>query len=171
MTFPARTTLAKWARDNNWARGAELGLSLGETTFYLLGNCPDLFLVCVDTFAPVPGGDPVYYHEVWDHPRRERAWQRRAANYPGRFDLLRMTTLEAADRIPDGTLDFVYVDADHTFDGACDDIVAWAPKLKPGGWMTGHDIDRPEVRAAVETFYPDFTQVGTVWADNQGANR
>jgi len=173
MTFPARTTLAKWARDNGWTAGAELGLSMGETTFYLLERCPGLFLTCVDTFAPVEGGDPVYRHEAWDHGRRERAWKGRASGFGGRCKLMEMTTVAAAQHVADGTLDFVYIDADHTFEGVSAGIEAWAPKLKPDGWMTGHDIDRAGVRAAVDYFYPEYLQIGLVWAvrHNRGNRR
>ena len=41
----------------------------------------------------------------------------------------------------DRSVEFVYVDADHSFDKCWDDIVSWMPKIKPGGWMAGHDYN------------------------------
>src|SRR5690348_17130810 len=35
--------------------------------------------------------------------------------------------------VPDGTIDYLYVDGDHTYDGICKDIRAAWPKVKPGG--------------------------------------
>ena len=46
------------------------------------------------------------------------------------------------------------------------DLAAWAPKLKPGGVLCGHDIHLPGVKQAVDeklTQYED-TGVDHVWA-------
>jgi hypothetical protein len=45
----------------------------------------------------------------------------------------------AARRFADNSLDFVFLDANHSFTGVSADIVAWWPKIKPGGWLCGHD--------------------------------
>jgi predicted O-methyltransferase YrrM len=37
------------------------------------------------------------------------------------------------------SLDFIFVDGDHSWEGVKNDIVLWWPKLKPGGVMAGHD--------------------------------
>lgn len=51
----------------------------------------------------------------------------------------RMLTSEAAELIPDGSLDFVYVDARHDYCGCLKDLETYWPKLRPGGLMAGHD--------------------------------
>jgi len=53
--------------------------------------------------------------------------------------LLPMDSASAADLIPDASLDLVFVDGDHSFAGALEDIQKYMPKLKPGGIMSGHD--------------------------------
>ena len=160
-------TLTKWTRDHGWTRGAELGLSLGWLTFNLLKNCPDLFLVCVDPWAYVPGsvaGGDKCYRNNWDHQRRERAWRTAAKQWPDRYDLLNMTTDEAAALVDDRSLDFVFVDADHSEAGVRADIENWRPKIKPGGWLIGHDINLPGVNAAVNALCPEFrTAADNVW--------
>lgn len=40
----------------------------------------------------------------------------------------------------DDSLDFVFVDGDHTHEGVLKDIIAWYPKIKPGGYLCGNDI-------------------------------
>jgi predicted O-methyltransferase YrrM len=37
------------------------------------------------------------------------------------------------------SLDFIYIDGDHSWTGVKNDITLWWPKLKPGGIMAGHD--------------------------------
>jgi len=54
---------------------------------------------------------------------------------------LQMSTLEAAKHVPDGSLDFIYVDARHDYCGVQEDLIAWWPKLNPAGSvMAGHDF-------------------------------
>lgn len=68
---------------------------------------------------------------------------------------VRMTSLEAATRYKDLSLDFVFLDGDHGYEAVKADIQAWLPKLKPGAILGGHDysLDWPDVmRAANETF-------------------
>jgi len=50
-----------------------------------------------------------------------------------------MDTVEATEYCDDNSLDFVYVDADHSYEGCKRDMNAWWSKLKKGGVMVGHD--------------------------------
>ncbi|GBF93712.1 hypothetical protein Rsub_06815 [Raphidocelis subcapitata] len=54
----------------------------------------------------------------------------------------RMYTSDAAKLIPDGSLDFVYVDARHDYCGSRQDLELYWPKLRPGGLLAGHDFAR-----------------------------
>ncbi len=40
---------------------------------------------------------------------------------------------------PDEYFDFVFIDADHTYEGCKRDILDWYPKIKRGGVLCGHD--------------------------------
>jgi len=44
-------------------------------------------------------------------------------------------------------------------------LADWSPKVRAGGWVTGHDIDWPTVRRVVEDCFGAY-QVGpdNVWA-------
>ena len=53
----------------------------------------------------------------------------------------------------DVEFDFCFIDADHSYESVLADIKAWAPKVKEGGCVIGHDIDFPSVRKAVEEVY------------------
>lgn len=52
---------------------------------------------------------------------------------------VRMLSLDAAKTYADESLDFVYIDADHTYEALKEDIAAWLPKVKQGGVLGGHD--------------------------------
>ena len=62
-------------------------------------------------------------------------------------------------------MDFVFIDADHRYESVKADIRAWVPKLRPGGMLSGHDIDYPSVLRAVSELVPNFKDVGVnvVW--------
>lgn len=49
-------------------------------------------------------------------------------------------SVQMARRIPNASLDLVYVDAAHDYRNARNDVFAYWPKLKPNGVMAGHDF-------------------------------
>lgn len=49
--------------------------------------------------------------------------------------------------------DFVYVDADHSYESAKEDILLWLPKIKSGGAIGGHDYNGVGVRTAVDELF------------------
>ena len=61
------------------------------------------------------------------------------APYSSRVHFVREMSFNAVSQFQDCSLDFVYVDAVHDYEGALRDIMDWWPKLKPGGILAGHD--------------------------------
>jgi predicted O-methyltransferase YrrM len=57
----------------------------------------------------------------------------------GRVRLLRGCSWEQLALVPDGGLNWVYLDAAHDFDSVVRDLNAVLPKLRPGGIVAGHD--------------------------------
>ena len=71
-------------------------------------------------------------------------------------------SVNAARLFNDESIDFVYVDALHSYEGCMADLEAWYPKLKKGGILSGHDYgehphkpepDFPGVTRAVDEFF------------------
>lgn len=54
--------------------------------------------------------------------------------------ILRGTTTEVLDQIPDDSLDFAYIDGDHTLRGITIDLINVYPKVRSGGWIGGDDF-------------------------------
>lgn len=79
-----------------------------------------------------------------------------AERFAGRLTLLNMPSTEAALRIQNGQFDFVFIDADHSEQAVTEDLRAWAPKVRKGGMVSGHDYGNPRhpgVKLAVDGFF------------------
>lgn len=63
----------------------------------------------------------------------------RLRSFGDRSIVWRMTSEQAAKVIPDNTLDFCYIDANHNYDGVKNDLDIWLPKIKLNGIICGHD--------------------------------
>ena len=75
-----------------------------------------------------------------------------------------LDSLEAAETTQDESLDFVYIDADHSYKSCMLDIIAWESKVRHGGIISGHDyFDDFEngfgVKSAVDRLYGEDIHV------------
>jgi hypothetical protein len=140
--------------------GAEIGVGTGPTTAALLGRFPDLQWLAVDHW---PAGYPLHHGGFITAERQAVVRGKFMAvmnHYGDRLKLIEKPSLEAAESVEDGLLDLVFIDADHSYEGCKADIDAWRPKLRPGGWLMGHDYcteSFPGVVQAVKEMVPDAT--------------
>ncbi len=68
--------------------------------------------------------------------------------------LIPATTLEAA-KVWSEPIDFLYIDADHSYEGVKADLEAWVPHVRPGGLILGDDYGSsiyPGVKRAWDEF-------------------
>jgi len=138
----------------------------------LVRTCHDLHLVGVDLYAPQPGYDgPEQWTagengHAWDHERYYNDLVAFCGQYPERAVIIKDYTTEAAKTIDDESLDFVFIDADHSYNGVMRDVQAWAPKVRKGGMVIGHDIHFPTVKKAVIELYGEdgyFVEDDFLW--------
>lgn len=52
---------------------------------------------------------------------------------------IKMTSINASKLFENETVDMVYIDAEHTPEAVKNDILNWLTKIKPDGYITGHD--------------------------------
>ncbi len=96
-------------------------------------------------------------------------FEKNMEDHKGRYVAIQGRSVDAAKRFADATLDFVYIDASHEYEDVCDDITAWANKVKPGGILAGHDLfwGHPDgtmpVLRAVREYFPMFKVWTTSW--------
>lgn len=154
-----RKALPALFASRGYTSGAEIGVWYGAFSEKLCLANPALRLLCVDAWAVYPG---------WSMTKREGAAlealmadayvsaQKTLAAYP--CELRRGFSVAIAPTIPDRSLDFVYIDANHAYDAVLEDLRLWAPKVKVGGVISGHDYcvnpgkSYIQVIEAVETY-------------------
>jgi predicted O-methyltransferase YrrM len=140
----------------------EIGCFAGESAKIIHSNL-NCELYCVD---PWVGG----------YDRRDSASGSNMELIEQRFDdaiqgtdiiKIKKSSLEASEMFEDGSLDLVYIDAEHTYKAMKQDIQLWLPKLKPTGFFTGHDYQtlfQGVMNAINESFgEPDKTFKDTSW--------
>ena len=158
--------------------GAEIGIRIGLLSAALLRAEPQLELLMVDSWAPAEEQTEAYRATGDRNALRTRAvaekhyrMARAAVAFAGsRARIMRMTSEAAAAQTLDASLDFVFIDADHSYEGCSQDIRLWAPKVRPGGLLCGHDYDhiRPEFHGVNRAVDEAFAANG--WTLMKGRN-
>lgn len=156
-----RDELARFLVEHQCFVGAELGVQKGEYSEILL-NAGVSVLVLVDLWAKQANYFDIANVENHAHNQNLRETVQRLVRFGTRYHIFIGSTLDQAilDRILPGSLDFVYHDSQHSKGHVTAELEAWYPKVRPGGYITGHDyLDSPNccgsefgVKTAVREF-------------------
>lgn len=121
-------------RDLGFTKGAEIGVYRGRFSTTLCRPNPELALLAVDSWDAYTN-----YKDYNAEDLREafRVAKERTAGH--NITLVKARSVEAAQRVPDESLDFVFIDANHDYEYVVEDIAAWSKKVRPGGLVCGHD--------------------------------
>ncbi|CAD7927056.1 unnamed protein product [Amoebophrya sp. A120] len=117
--------------------GVEVGVNNAITSQYLLKNIPDLRLTGLDPFINVTESIQQMSYDVF-------------GNYPDRAELIKIGSEDFVDSVPDESLDFVFIDGDHSFSAVVRDLEQWVPKVRKGGLVSGHDLFNPAFEGVFE---------------------
>ena len=73
--------------------------------------------------------------------------------------------LDYVKEVEDRSIDLCYIDSSHLYQDTIDEIQAWLPKIKVGGWLCGDDYDREAVKNAVIQTIPQAKawDNGRIW--------
>lgn len=79
---------------------------------------------------------------------------------------IRKSSVEASKEFPNYSLAAVFIDGEHSFEAVAEDILAWLPKIKPGGFLAGDDWlpeEYPGVCDAVTKLLKNVEIKGQIW--------
>lgn len=92
---------------------------------------------------------------LWQEARYIHTIKSLKSRFPtNRWEILRSYSKPASLFFDNESIDFVYVDGEHTYDAVCCDMKTWWPKVKSGGILSGHDYNEtnPGTKKAVNEF-------------------
>lgn len=147
----------------------EVGVWHGKSVIYLAERAAaaqkGLTIYAVDTFM----GSTEHQTDLKTYPP---GWLMRMFNHNIRVcnvvqSIIPITlpSVDATKFFPEGSVFSVYIDAEHTYDSVKADILAWRPKIQPGGFIGGHDYlwDPATVARAVNECLPQRQLEGSTW--------
>jgi Methyltransferase domain len=142
IPFEKREVLGVLFAELGFKDGAEIGVSTGKFSKHLCSCNKKLNLLAVDAWKLYLGYEddlgrktPITQELLEQHYERAKE---RLARYK-RCKIIRMFSKDAAATLKDNSLDFVYLDANHSVAEVMEDLIAWTPKVRPGGIICGHD--------------------------------
>lgn len=150
--------------------GAEVGVSKGITTQFLLQNLPDIATYyCVDPWIEYKEYTSQIGQESFNGCYQEAV--ERIKEFSDKVKIMKMKSVDAFKLVPKGSLDWVFIDANHAYDYVKTDILVWSDRVKQGGLIAGHDYaDEPKVarygvKLAVDEIFGDRVKLagGTIW--------
>ncbi len=131
---------------------AEVGVWDGRLSEALLRGHRSLVLLMVDRWHAV---DPGHRYAVEgsrtlgqkseaEYQAAKAMAQERVAFAGVRAQFFYGESVSEAQLVMDDSLDLGFLDGDHSRGGMMEDLVAWWPKVRLGGWIGGHDWEHPQ---------------------------
>lgn len=122
-------------------KGVEVGVWKGEFSIFLLENWKGEKLYSVDPWKNFASDEYVDDMNIDQNDFDEiyNGVSKLLTKYDDRSEIIRDVSTNAALSFEDNSLDFVYLDGRHDYEGVKEDIQSWYSKVKPGGLLSGHD--------------------------------
>ena len=133
--FGRRTAFIQMLRERGAKIGVEIGTDHGQYAQELCMGIPELKLTCVDPWVAYTEGEEVKTQSDVNLIFSQALERLKPYN----CKLMRMTSMEAVIFVPSNSLDFVFIDGNHSYEYVYEDIIEWTKKVKPGGIVAGHD--------------------------------
>jgi hypothetical protein len=121
---------------------AEIGVAEGFFSRDIIMTCVSSLHYCIDNWETLPQTGDGGFDQEW-HTNNYNSAVERMKPYGERVKILRGLSWRMAQHVPNNSLDLLYIDGDHSFEGVKKDLEAWYPKVKPGGVIAGHDFINP----------------------------
>jgi len=134
----------------------ELGSWTGKSAAYciveLINNGKLNEFYCVDSWK---GGEEHQHNEMITSDTLYNIFVQNLAPVADNFRTIQGLSWDAAKNFSDSSVDFLYVDAGHSYFDVMNDLQAWWPKIRQGSYFGGDDFTKkfPGVQKAVFDFF------------------
>jgi hypothetical protein len=132
----------------------EVGVWKGTSAAYMgveiINSGKKIKFDCIDPFIPV--GDEMPEFKI-THEDLKNTFINNMKPLEGYYNLITIGSPECTKVYNDKSIDFVFIDGDHSYNAVIKDIEAWLPKMKSGSILAGHDYGFPEVKKACHDIF------------------
>ena len=130
--------LMRLFRNLNFKKGAEIGVASGRNLSCICRRVPGVEMIGVDIWSKyeVDRSGHSCRHVMTHEKNYEWAKERLA---PFAVILIKGTSMDVVKTIPENSLDFVYIDANHYEKYVREDLTEWSKRVRTGGIVSGHD--------------------------------
>ena len=143
-----RYGLAELFRELNFKVGAEIGVFDGEYSEVLCKANPEAKLYSIDPWATHSDYTAFIKEDTFKNAYAKA--QERLSKY--NCEMIKKLSLDAVKDFADESLDYVFIDGDHSFQACTNDIVEWSKKVKMGGIISGHDYIKHRPRSIIHVY-------------------
>jgi predicted O-methyltransferase YrrM len=140
-------------RAKGFTVGAEIGTESGHFAKNICIANPQVKLYCIDPYEYY--SDYTYYTNETFKGVEYRA-HKRMKGYNCEF--IKKYSMDAVKDFADESLDFVYIDGNHSYSYVRDDIREWTKRVRKGGIVSGHDYIQ-EVKQAVDEYVKEHNYI------------
>lgn len=122
----------------------EVGTWKGEFSEYILAKDSVKKLYCVDPYKHFTNNE---YPDAINNATQEEfdsiftnLVTKLKKKFDNKVEFIRQLSTEAVKSFEDNSLDFVYIDGNNDYSYVLEDLNAWYPKIKKGGYLCGDDV-------------------------------
>jgi cephalosporin hydroxylase len=155
---------------SNGSKIVEVGCWKGKSIAYLaveiINSGKDIKVDAIDTWKGTPDEDVHQKDKYVIEDKLYELFLSNIAPVSSVINPIRMSSVEAAKLYEDESIDVVFIDAGHTYEDVKADILAWYPKVKKGGYVSGHDYPwsgGDAVKKAVDELVRGFEVTEGCW--------
>ncbi len=134
-----RNILTEWLHELDFKIGVEIGVAAGEYSEIICLNNPQMAVYGIDSWAPYKG-----YRDYTKDSTFKKLYEttlKRMKTYRN-YQIIKDFSEYALRYFADNSVDFVYIDGNHSEPYVSQDINGWYKKVKTGGILAGHDYAR-----------------------------
>lgn len=145
--------------------GIEIGVYQGEFSKYILDNCPDLNLILLDCWQKQTKDE---YNDDLNSENdiqieRINKTIKNIINHYHRVKIIKGFSDEFSKLFSDNIFDFVFIDANHSYESIKKDLNNFYPKVKKGGLFAGHDyVNTSDKKIEVEIAVNEFARENNI---------
>lgn len=131
--------------------GVEIGVWTGHNLCHLLEECNNIKMFYgVDPYTPYQDWNRYIDQGIMDNARNTAVTN--MSNFAGRCALLIEKSIEARKKFSNSSIDFIFIDGDHSYERCLEDLNLWYSTVRSGGLFSGHDFSLPGVNKALLDF-------------------